>query len=115
VQTGSPAPDPKQEPEKSVGQGEGFPVHCGLKVAAILVLWWSNGEERSQATRLPQCLDDYITEDNTVRVLGAVLGELNLAEPGFDGLAHAITGRPSCHTSNPGERCNMNSFVPIQR
>lgn len=53
------------------------------------------GEERSQVTLLAECLDDYIAEDNTVRVVD----ELNLADLGFDGIAPAITGRPSYHPS----------------
>jgi transposase len=27
------------------------------------------GEDRSQSTLLPECLDDYVTEDNPVRVV----------------------------------------------
>jgi len=34
------------------------------------------GEERSQATLLPQYLDDYIAEDNPVRAVDAFVEEL---------------------------------------
>jgi transposase len=57
------------------------------------------GEERSQVTLLPECLDDYIAEDNTVRVVDVFVDELDLAALGFDGVAPAITGRPSYHPS----------------
>ena len=57
------------------------------------------GEERSQVTLLPQCLDDYIAEDNAVRVVDVFVDELDLAALGFDGAAPAATGRPSYHPS----------------
>jgi len=36
------------------------------------------GEERNQATLLPECLDDFIAQDNTVRVVDAFIGELDM-------------------------------------
>ena len=41
------------------------------------------GSDRSQVTLLPECLDDYIGEDNPVRVIDVFLDELNLVELGF--------------------------------
>ena len=35
------------------------------------------GSDRSQVTLLPECLDDYIAEDNTVRVVEAFVEELD--------------------------------------
>ena len=55
------------------------------------------GEDRSQVTLLPECLDDYIAEDNPVRVIDAFVGELDLAELGFEGASPAATGRPAYH------------------
>ena len=55
------------------------------------------GEERSQATLLPQYLDDYIAEDNPVRAVDAFVEELDLKALGFEGADPAITGRPSYH------------------
>ena len=52
------------------------------------------GEDRSQVTLLPDCLDDYIGEDNPVRVVDAFVDELDLEELGFDGVTAALTGRP---------------------
>ncbi|MGB2819195.1 MAG: IS1182 family transposase, partial [Burkholderiaceae bacterium] len=55
------------------------------------------GEDRSQATLLPECLDDYITEDNPVRAVDAFVEELDLHELGFAGADPAVTGRPAYH------------------
>ena len=55
------------------------------------------GEDRSQVTLLPECLDDFIAEDNPVRVVDAFVEELDLQDLGFDGARPAETGRPSYH------------------
>ncbi|ASW03354.1 IS1182 family transposase [Paraburkholderia aromaticivorans] len=55
------------------------------------------GAERSQTTLLPECLDDFIAEDNTVRIVDAFVEELELASLGFEGITPASTGRPSYH------------------
>jgi transposase len=55
------------------------------------------GEDRSQATLLPEYLDDYIAEDNPVRAVDAFVEELELKGLGFEGAEPAITGRPSYH------------------
>ncbi|HQC85412.1 MAG TPA: IS1182 family transposase [Rhodoferax sp.] len=55
------------------------------------------GEDRQQVTLLPECLDDYIAEDNTVRVVDAFISELDLVGLGFESANPAATGRPSYH------------------
>ena len=55
------------------------------------------GEDRSEATLLPEYLDDYIGEDNPVRAVDAFVEELELKTLGFEGAEPAITGRPSYH------------------
>ena len=55
------------------------------------------GEDRNQATLLPEYLDDYIAEDNPVRAVDAFVEELNLKALGFEGADPAVTGRPSYH------------------
>src|ERR687893_2706818 len=55
------------------------------------------GEDRRQATLLPECLDDYVAEDNPVRVVEAFTGELDLAALGFAGVVPEATGRPAYH------------------
>ncbi len=57
------------------------------------------GQDRSQVTLLPECLDDYIGEDNPVRVVDAFVDELDLEALGFEGAAAATTGRPAYHPS----------------
>jgi transposase len=55
------------------------------------------GEDRSQATLLPEYLDDYIGEDNPVRAVDAFVEELDLKQLGFAGADSAWTGRPGYH------------------
>ena len=55
------------------------------------------GEERNQVTLLPECLDDYIADDNPVRVVDVFVDELKLHKLGFEGAQPAATGRPSYH------------------
>ena len=55
------------------------------------------GPDRSQVTLLPECLEDYLGEDNPVRVVDVFVDELNLEELGFEGAQPAATGRPSYH------------------
>ena len=57
------------------------------------------GEDRSQVTLLPECLDDFIAQDNTVRVVDVFVNELDLAALGFEGVLPSITGRPGYHPS----------------
>ena len=55
------------------------------------------GWDRGQSTLLPECLDDWIGDDNPVRAIDAFVDALDLAGLGFDGVAPAATGRPSYH------------------
>jgi transposase len=57
------------------------------------------GTDRGQSTLFPECLEDWIGEDNPVRVIDVFVEELDLAELGFDGVAPEATGRPSYHPS----------------
>src|SRR5258707_294533 len=57
------------------------------------------GTDRGQSTLFPECLEDWIGEDNPVRVIDVFVEELELAELGFDGVAPEATGRPSYHPS----------------
>lgn len=54
------------------------------------------GEDRSQPTLLPSCLDDYVGEDNPARVIDVFVDELDLGELGF-AVTPAATGRPAYH------------------
>lgn len=52
------------------------------------------GEERNQIILLPECIDDYITGENSVRVIDAFVDSLNIEELGFKKAMPAATGRP---------------------
>ena len=58
------------------------------------------GENRQQCTLLPERLDDYITPDNSVRVIEAFVDELDLSELGFTKVQPKLTGRPAYHPSS---------------
>ena len=60
---------------------------------------YMEGEDRQQIVLLPPCLDDYVTENNPVRVIEAFVDELDLATLGFEGVVPEATGRPSYHPS----------------
>ena len=55
------------------------------------------GGDRRQATLLPDSLEDYVTEDNPVRVVDVFIDELDLEALGFSGVAPEVTGRPAYH------------------
>jgi len=55
------------------------------------------GDDRKQVSLLPECVDDYIGQDNPVRVIDVFVGELKLEDLGFNGTVPALTGRPSYH------------------
>jgi transposase len=52
------------------------------------------GEDRTQSVLLPEFLDDYVAEDNPVRVIDVFVDELDLRALGFEGLIPEVTGRP---------------------
>jgi len=58
------------------------------------------GESRSQATLFPECIDDYVTEENAVRVVDVFVDvfvdELDRSGLGFKTLPEA-TGRLAYH------------------
>lgn len=57
------------------------------------------GEDRSQQALLPASHEDYIDEENPVRVIDAFIDELGLAELGFVRVLPKATGRPAYHPS----------------
>src|SRR5712672_3011646 len=57
------------------------------------------GTDRGQSTLFPECLEDWIGEDNPVRAIDVFIDELDLAELGFAGVEPEATGRPSYHPS----------------
>src|SRR6202163_4701704 len=57
------------------------------------------GEERMQQTLLPNCLEDYVADENPVRAIEVFVEELDLGALGFAGMQPASTGRPAYHPS----------------
>ena len=57
------------------------------------------GTDRGQSTLFPECLEDWIGQDNAVRVIDVFVEELDLGELGFGGVDPEATGRPSYHPS----------------
>jgi hypothetical protein len=57
------------------------------------------GEERGQGTLFPDRLDDWIGEDNPVRVVDIFVEELDSGDLGFDRIAPRATGWPGYHPS----------------
>lgn len=55
------------------------------------------GDDRKQVSLLPECIDDYIAQDDPVRVIDVFVDELELGDLGFNGAIPALTGRPSYH------------------
>jgi transposase len=57
------------------------------------------GQDRGQSTLFPECLEDWIDEDNPVRVIDVFVDGLDLPDLGFVGVDPEATGRPSYHPS----------------
>src|SRR5271154_6858394 len=57
------------------------------------------GRDRSQLILLPECLEDYVGDENPVRVVDAFIDELDLVVLGFAGVIPEATGRPAYHPS----------------
>ena len=57
------------------------------------------GEDRSQAALFPERLDDYVADDNPVRLVEAFVDGRDLKKLGFEGVEPRATGRPAYHPS----------------
>jgi transposase len=55
------------------------------------------GLDRSQITLFPETLEDFVAEDNPVRVIEAFVEGLDLGGLGFEGVDPKATGRPAYH------------------
>src|SRR4030081_1560007 len=53
------------------------------------------GLDRGQATWLPECLEDWVDENNPVRAVDVFVEALDLRDLGFEGVGAAGIGRPS--------------------
>src|SRR5215471_5024993 len=70
---------------------------AGWRSGGTRVKRFVEGQDRAQLVLLPECLDDFVGEDNPVRVVDAFIEELDLALLGFAGVVPEATGRPSYH------------------
>jgi len=52
------------------------------------------GENRYQSTLFPESLEDYIAEDNAIRIVDAFVNKLDLKALGFENAEPSATGRP---------------------
>jgi transposase len=57
------------------------------------------GVDRGQITLFPDCLEDWINDENPVRVIDVFVDELDLSELGFGRVEPQATGRPGYHPS----------------
>jgi transposase len=55
------------------------------------------GASRSQSTLFPEYLEDWVGEDNPVRVIDVFVEELDLGDLGFERVARPASGRPAYH------------------
>ena len=69
------------------------------------------GEARTQSTLFPEALDDYITEENAVRVIDVFIDNLDLSNLGFKTIP-ADTGRPAYH---PGTMLKLYAYGYLNR
>ena len=53
--------------------------------------------DRSQGTLLPETIDEYVSDENPVRVIDAFVEALELTTLGFEGVEAKATGRPGYH------------------
>src|SRR3982074_3814890 len=57
------------------------------------------GADRQQTTLLPECLDDWVDEGNSIRAVDVFVDALELRGLGFDGVDPAAPRRPAYHPS----------------
>jgi transposase len=58
------------------------------------------GLDRGQSTIFPETLDDFVEEDNGVRVVEAFVETLDLGALGFSGVDPKATGRAVSHMTS---------------
>ena len=58
------------------------------------------GVDQSQGALFPERLEDYISDDNPVRVIDVFVDELDLGGLGFGRVVPEVTGQPGYHPSS---------------
>ncbi len=81
---------------------------CKNAVAVMILLVDSLGDlmkrfvegvDRDQAVLFPECLEDWVDQNNAVRVIEAFVEALDLGDLGFGDVDPKATGRPAHHPS----------------
>src|SRR5258706_8386466 len=73
------------------------------------------GEDRRQATSLPDCLEDYVSDENPVRVIEAFIDELDLKALGFDGVVPRSHGTAFLSSGHAVEDLSLWLFeLPVE-
>jgi len=70
---------------------------------------------RTQSTMFPEQLEDYIAEENPVRVIDAFIDGLDLRKLGFDRVDPETTGRPGYRSSMGWVKAPSPKTSPIRR
>jgi transposase len=70
------------------------------------------GQSRTQATLFPEALDDFVTDENPVRVIDAFVDSIDLASLGFEKVKTKATGRPCYH---PGMMLKLYIYGHLNR
>jgi transposase len=71
-----------------------------------------HGANRHEEILFPERLDDYMTEENPVRFIDALVDHLNLTTLGFQRATPAATGRPAYH---PADRLKLYIYGYLYR
>ena len=58
------------------------------------------GADREQVTLFPECFEDYVGDDNPVRVIDIFVDQLVLGTLGFSSGDPAVTGKPATSTQH---------------
>ena len=70
-----------------------------------------SGESREQ-TLLPERVEDYVDDNNAVRVIDAYINSLNMAELGFSKTEPGNTGRPPYNPPRPVKTVRVRIHEP---
>jgi len=73
---------------------------------------FTEGENRYQSTLFPDSLEDYIAEDNSIRVVDAFVDKLELTGLGFESAEPSATGRPGYEPARDSTYALILSTLP---
>ena len=74
-----------------------------------------DGQDRTQSVLFPERLDDWVEEDNPVRVVDVFIDALDLAQLGFERAQPAETGRPAYHPAHAAQDLRLRVPEPHRR